>query len=156
MHTLYMVYGNNGQITDFVIDNVSTTQNFISLDRGPLSYVQSIIDNLNAYIKKNGSLTVESAYLSQIRHGKFDQTYGVIEDKRIENPNYTFKGNTTTNVTSNSHPAAKPDNSKAVAPEKQTSNTGKNSSSDSKTDDSSKDATKDASTTDTKPTTSSK
>lgn len=52
MHTLYMIYDNNGKVTGFVIDDVSTTQNFISLDRGPLSYIQSIIDNLNAYIKK--------------------------------------------------------------------------------------------------------
>lgn len=147
MHTLYMIYDDNGKVTDFVIDNVSTVQNFISLDRGPLSYVQSVIDNLNAYIKKNGSLTVESAYISQIRHGTFDQTYGAIEDKRIENPNYVFKTNATTDEPSNSQPVAKPDNPTAIAPERQTSTPETNSSSDSKTDDSSKDAAKNASTT---------
>ena len=98
MHTLYMVYDENNNITGFVIDNVSTTQNFISLDRGPLSYLQSIIDNLNAYIKKNGNLTVDNYYIDQIYHGKFDQTYGAIEDKRTEDPNYTFKSSTTTNA----------------------------------------------------------
>lgn len=94
MHTLYMVYDENGKVTDFVVDNVSTTQSFISLDRGPLSYVQSVVDNLNAYIKKNGDLTVENPYLSQVRHGQFDETYGEIQDKRTDNPNYTFQGNT--------------------------------------------------------------
>jgi len=156
MHTLYMVYDDNSKVTDFVIDNVSTTQSFISLDRGPLSYVQSVIDNLNAYIKKNGDLTVESAYLNQIRHGKFDQTYGVIEDKRTENPNYTFKGSTTVDTPSNSHPTAKPDNPTVVAPETQTLSTGKNSSSDSKKDDSSKAATKDSTATPVAPVTPSK
>ena len=94
MHTLYMIYDGNGKVTDFAIDNVSAAQNFISLDRGPLSYVQSIIDNLNAYIKKNGDLTVENGYLSEVRHGQFDETYGEIQDKYINNPNYTFHGNT--------------------------------------------------------------
>lgn len=94
MHTLYVVYDENGKVTDFVIDDVSTTQNFISFDRGPLSYIQSIIDNLNAYAKKNGSLMVENSYLGEVRHGQFDETYGEIEDKRTENPNYTFKSGT--------------------------------------------------------------
>ncbi len=96
MHTLYMIYDNNGKVTDFVIDNVSAAQNFISLDRGPMSYVQSVIDNLNGYIKKNGSLTVENDYLGQIRHGQFDETYGEIQDKRTEDSNYVSHGNTQT------------------------------------------------------------
>lgn len=94
MHTLYMIYDRNGKVTDFAIDNVSAAQNFISLDRGPLSYVQSIIDNLNAYIKKNGDLMVENGYLGEVRHGQFDETYGEIQDKYTNNPNYTFHGNT--------------------------------------------------------------
>lgn len=94
MHTLYMVYDGNGNVTDFVIDSVSASQNFISLDKGPLSYIQSIIDNLNAHIKKNGSLMVDNAYIDQIRHGQFDGSYGAIEDKYTNNPNYTFHGNT--------------------------------------------------------------
>ena len=94
MHTLYMIYDGNGKVTDFAIDNVSAAQNFISFDRGPLSYVQSIIDNLNAYIKKNGDLMVENGYLGEVRHGQFDETYGEIQDKYTNNPNYTFNGNT--------------------------------------------------------------
>ena len=94
MHTLYMIYDGNGKVTDFAIDNVSATKNFISFDRGPLSYVQSIIDNLNAYIKKNGDLMVENGYLGEVRHGQFDETYGEIQDKYTNNPNYTFNGNT--------------------------------------------------------------
>lgn len=88
MHTLYMIYDGNGKVTDFAIDNVSAAQNFISFDRGPLSYVQSIIDNLNAYIKKNGDLMVENGYLGEVRHGQFDETYGEIQDKHTNNPNY--------------------------------------------------------------------
>lgn len=106
MYTLYMVYDENGKVTDFVIDNVSTAQNFISLDRGPLSYIQSIIDNLNAYIKKNGSLKVDNAYIGQIRHGQFDESYGAIEDKRTENPNYTFKSGTPASSAASSAPAS--------------------------------------------------
>ena len=108
MHTLYMIYDENSKVTDFVIDNVSATQNFISLDRGPLSYVQSIVDNLNAYIKKNGSLTVDNAYIGQIRHGQFDETYGAIEDKRTDDSNYTFKSSTTSSsaASSSSAPAS--------------------------------------------------
>lgn len=94
MHTLYMVYDGNDNVTDFAIDGVPSSQNFISLDRGPLSYIQSIVDNLNAYIKKNGSLKVDNAYIGQIRHGQFDETYGKIQDKYTNNPNYTFHGNT--------------------------------------------------------------
>ena len=94
MHTLYMVYDENGKVTEFVIDNVSAAKNFISFDRGPLSYVQSIIGNLNAYIKKNGDLMVENGYLGEVRHGQFDETYGEIQDKYTSNLNYTFHGNT--------------------------------------------------------------
>lgn len=93
MHTLYMIYDGNGKVTDFAVDNVSAAQNFISLDRGPLSYVQSIIDNLNAYIKKNGDLMVENSYLGEVRHGQFDETYGEIQDKYTNNLNYIFYGN---------------------------------------------------------------
>lgn len=94
MHTLYKIYGKDDRITGFVIDDVPATQSFYPMDRGPLSYLQSIVDNLNAYIKKNGSLTDESDYIVQVQHGQFDLTYGVIEDKRTENPNYTFKSGT--------------------------------------------------------------
>lgn len=98
-----MVYDGNGNVTDFVIDSVSDSQNFISLDRGPLSYVQSVINNLKAYIKKNGDLTVDDVYITAIRHGKIDKSYGAVEDKRVENPNYTFKSGT---PTSSSAPAS--------------------------------------------------
>lgn len=96
MHTLYMIYDDDGKVTDFVIDNVSASQNFISLDRGPMSYIQSVIDNLNGYIKKNGSLTVENDYLGHVRHGQFDETYGEIQDKRTEDSNHVSHENTQT------------------------------------------------------------
>ena len=132
MHTLYVVYDENSQVTDFVIDSVPATQNFISLDRGPLSYVQSIIDNLNTYVKKNGSLTVDSAYLGLVRHGQFDQAYGTIEDKRISNSNYIFKSNPTTNASSNSQSVVKPDTQTAAPSEKPTTASESASSADSK------------------------
>lgn len=119
MHTLYMIYDNNGKVTGFVIDDVSTTQNFISLDRGPLSYIQSIIDNLNAYIKKNGSLTVDNVYLGQVRHGHFDTTYGEIEDKRTNNSQYTFKSSTSAHTSSSTQPAAKPEQTTSAASQAQ-------------------------------------
>lgn len=112
MHTLYMTYDGNGNVTNFVIDNASTSQNFIPLDRGPLSYIQSIIDNLSAYIKKNGSLKVDNAYIGQIRHGQFDESYGTIENKRTEDSNYTFKSVT---PTSTAAPASSASSSAPVA-----------------------------------------
>ena len=141
MHTLYMVYDENNKVVSFKIDAVSTAKNFISLDRGPLSYVQSIVDNFNNYVKKNGNLTMDSAYITQIRHGNFDQTYGTIEDKRTEDPKYVSQSNTPTSASSNSQSAASSDS--------QTSNSEAASSANSQAASSSDSATKDTSTTNT-------
>ena len=89
MHTLYIVYDETGKVTDYLIDAVDTTKNFISLDHGTLSYVKSIVDNLKAYSAANGDLNEESQYIISVRHGNFDETYGKIEDKATNNPNYT-------------------------------------------------------------------
>ena len=89
MHTLYIVYDETGKVTDYLIDAVDTTKNFISLDHGTLSYVKSIVDNLKAYSAANGDLNEESQYIISVRHGNFDETYGKIEDKSTNNPNYT-------------------------------------------------------------------
>jgi len=89
MHTLYIVYDETGKVTDYLIDAVDTTKNFISLDHGTLSYVKSIVDNLKAYSAANGDLNEESEYIVSVRHGNFDETYGKIEDKLTNNPNYT-------------------------------------------------------------------
>lgn len=89
MHTLYIVYDETGKVTDYLIDAVDTTKNFISLDNGTLSYVKSIVDNLKAYSAANGDLNEESKYIISVRHGNFDETYGKIEDKATNNPNYT-------------------------------------------------------------------
>lgn len=88
MHTLYIVYDETGKVTDYVIDNIDTTKNFISLIHGPQSYVQSIIDNLKAYSAANGDLNEESQYIMSIRHGDFDEKYGKIEDQSTNNPDY--------------------------------------------------------------------
>jgi|GEM_PF-4762467 len=89
MHTLYIVYDETGKVTDYLIDAVDTTKNFISLDHGTLSYVKSIVDNLKAYSAANGDLNEESQYIISVRHGNFDETYGKIEDKSTNNLNYT-------------------------------------------------------------------
>lgn len=89
MHTLYIVYDETGKVTDYLIDTVDTTKNFISLAHGTLSYVKSIVDNLKAYSAANGDLNEESQYIISVRHGNFDETYGKIEDKSTNNPNYT-------------------------------------------------------------------
>ena len=89
MHTLYIVYDETGKVTDYLIDTVDTTKNFISLVHGSLSYVKSIVDNLKAYSAANGDLNEESQYIISVRHGNFDESYGKIEDKVTNNPNYT-------------------------------------------------------------------
>lgn len=109
MHTLYIVYDETGKVTDYLIDAVDTTKNFISLAHGPLSYVKSIIGNLKAYSAANGDLNEESQYIISVRHGNFDETYGKIEDKSTNNPNYTSPS------TSSSAPSSAPSSASSAA-----------------------------------------